>query len=93
MDVSAVVNAPASPATSPDSEVVRRLSGGIREIYGIEPRCVGSGGGTVAVSFRDMGIPAAAWSTATPTYHLANEFSLISRTLGDAQVLARMLFD
>ncbi|MEI3478342.1 M20 family metallo-hydrolase [uncultured Bilophila sp.] len=93
VDVSAVVNAPASPATSPDSEVVRRLSGGIREIYGIEPRCVGSGGGTVAVSFRDMGIPAAAWSTATPTYHLANEFSLISRTLGDAQVLARMLFD
>ena len=30
---------------------------------------------------------------AASTYHLANEYSLISRTIGDAQVLARMLFD
>ena len=55
--------------------------------------CDGSGGGTVAVGFRDMGIPAAVWASVVPTYHLANEYSLISRTLGDAQVLARMLFD
>ena len=74
-------------------EVVLRLSAGIREIYGIEPHCDGSGGGTVAVGFRDMGIPAAVWASVVPTYHLANEYSLISRTLGDAQVLARMLFD
>ena len=93
VDVSTVVDAPASPATSPDSEVVRRLSAGIREIYGIEPRCEGSGGATVAVGFRDRGIPAAVWASVVPTYHLANEYSLISRTLGDAQVLARMLFD
>ena len=65
----------------------------IREIYGIEPHCDGSGGGTVAVGFRDMGIPAAVWASVVPTYHLANEYSLISRTIGDAQVLARMLFD
>ena len=84
---------PASPATPPDSEVVLRLSAGIREIYGIEPHCDGSGGGTVAVGFRDMGIPAAVWASVVPTYHLANEYSLISRTIGDAQVLARMLFD
>ena len=68
-------------------------SAGIREIYGIEPHCDGSGGGTVAVGFRDMGIPAAVWASVVPTYHLANEYSLISRTIGDAQVLARMLFD
>ncbi len=93
VSISTVTDAPASPATSPDSEVVRRLSAGIREIYGIEPHCDGSGGGTVAVGFRDMGIPAAVWASVVPTYHLANEYSLISRTLGDAQVLARMLFD
>ena len=93
VELSTVTNAPASPATSPDSEVVRRLSAGIREIYGIEPHCDGSGGGTVAVGFRDMGIPAAVWASVVPTYHLANEYSLISKTIGDAQVLARMLFD
>ena len=49
--------------------------------------------GMVAVGFRDMGIPAAVWASVVPTYHLANEYSLISRTIGDAQVLARMLFD
>ncbi|MFR0873877.1 MAG: hypothetical protein ACLSHC_03950 [Bilophila wadsworthia] len=47
----------------------------------------------MAVGFRDMGIPAAVWASVVPTYHLANEYSLISRTIGDAQVLARMLFD
>ena len=93
VDITTVTNAPASPATPPDSEVVLRLSAGIREIYGIEPHCDGSGGGTVAVGFRDMGIPAAVWASVVPTYHLANEYSLISRTIGDAQVLARMLFD
>ena len=93
VDITTMTNAPASPATPPDSEVVLRLSAGIREIYGIEPHCDGSGGGTVAVGFRDMGIPAAVWASVVPTYHLANEYSLISRTIGDAQVLARMLFD
>lgn len=67
VDITTVTNAPASPATPPDSEVVLRLSAGIREIYGIEPHCDGSGGGTVAVGFRDMGIPAAVWASVVPT--------------------------
>ena len=67
VDVAAVTDAPASPATPPDSEVVLRLSAGIRGIHGIEPHCDGSGGGTVAVGFRDMGIPAAVWASVVPT--------------------------
>ena len=77
----------------PQPRPTAKWCSGIREIYGIEPHCDGSGGGTVAVGFRDMGIPAAVWASVVPTYHLANEYSLISRTIGDAQVLARMLFD
>ena len=46
-----------------------------------------------ARGFRNRGLPAAVWASVVPTYHLANEYSVISRTLGDAQVLARMLFD
>lgn len=93
VELSVVQSAPAAPATSPDSEVIRRISRGIEEVYKVTPHCMGSGGGTVAVGFRQMGIPAAVWSTVTPTYHLANEYGRISWTLGDAQVFAHMLFD
>ncbi|MEG2139229.1 MAG: M20 family metallo-hydrolase [Bilophila sp.] len=91
--VSVVQSSEAAPATPSDSEVVRRLAAGIRTVYGVEPRCNGVGGGTVAVGFRRMGIPAAVWASLVPTCHIANEYSLISKTLGDAQVLAGMLFD
>ena len=93
VDIETVLDAPAAPMTAEDSEVVQRLRHGIREVYAIEARCEGSGGATVAVGFRTRGLPAAVWASVVPTYHLANEYSVISRTLGDAQVLARMLFD
>lgn len=91
--VEVVHSAPAAPATSPESEVVRRLAAGIRAIYGIEPHCVGVGGGTVAAPFRHMGLSAAVWGSLVPTAHIANEYTLISRIIGDAQVMATMLFD
>lgn len=72
VDITTVTMRPRRPQPA-DSEVVLRLSSGIREIYGIEPHCDGSGGGTVAVGFRDMGIPAAVWASVVPTYHLAND--------------------
>lgn len=91
--VERVQGAPAAPATSPDSEVVLRLASGIEAVYGCKPRCFGVGGGTVAATFRRMNLPAAAWASLAPTAHIANEYSLISKTLGDAQVMASMLFD
>ncbi len=91
--IDVVHSAPAAPATSPESEVVRRLAAGIRAIYGIEPHCVGVGGGTVAAPFRHMGLSAAVWGSLVPTAHIANEYTLISKIIGDAQVMATMLFD
>ena len=93
VDVSIVHSSEAVEPTPVDSEVVRRLTAGVRQIYGVEPHCMGSGGGTVAVGFRKRGIPAAVWSTVIPTYHVANEHGHISHTLKDAQVFASMLFD
>ncbi len=93
VDISIVQSLPAAPATSPDSEVVRRLAAGIKHVYQVTPKCMGSGGGTVAAGFRQIGIPAAVWSTVTPTYHLVNEYCRISHNLGDAAVFAHMLFD
>ncbi len=84
---------PAAPITSPQSEVVRRLSAAVAAQYGITPRCAGSGGGTVAAVFRRCGIPAAVWASQERTMHQVDETSRISRTLGDACVFARMLFN
>lgn len=93
VDVDVIQSSPAAPATSETSEVVRRLTAGIQSVYQVTPRCIGVGGGTVAAGFRRLGIPAAVWASVVPTFHLANEYSHISKNLGDAQVLAHMLFD
>lgn len=83
----------AAPATSSESEVVHRLSDAIRAEYGVEPRPMGVGGGTVGAILRKRGLPVAVWSTLVPNPHTPNEASRISRTIGDAKVVARMLFD
>jgi succinyl-diaminopimelate desuccinylase len=83
----------AAPATSSDSDVVHRLTRAIRAEYGVEARPMGVGGGTVGAILRKRGLPVAVWSTLVPNPHTPNEASRISRTIGDAKVVARMLFD
>lgn len=82
-----------APSTKQDSEVIQRLTSGIRQIRGIKPNCVGIGGGTVAVGLRQAGIPVAVWATLASTLHQANETSYIDDTIKDAQVFATMLFN
>lgn len=84
--------APAAPATSPQSEIARRVLAGIREVYGVEARCIGVGGGTVAAPLRRAGFSAAVWASLPPTAHIADEYTLVSKILGDAQVMATLLF-
>ncbi len=82
----------AAPPTSPDSEVVARLARAIRRVYGVEPRPVGIGGGTVAAVLRRAGHPAVVWSTLNHNAHQPNEHSSIPFTIGDAKVMAAMLW-
>jgi len=82
----------AAPATPVDSDVVRLLLAAIREQYGVAPRPEGIGGGTVAAFLRRRGHHAAVWSTLVGNAHQPNEQSRISFTLGDAKVMARVLF-
>jgi succinyl-diaminopimelate desuccinylase len=81
----------AAPPTPESAAVVVALKKAIREVKGVEPRCVGIGGGTVAALFRRAGIPAAVWSTLLDTAHQANEYALISNTLSDAKVMAHVM--
>jgi succinyl-diaminopimelate desuccinylase len=78
-------------ATSPDAPFVRSLSAAVREVYGVETRCIGIGGGTAAAFFRGAGIDAAVWSRIHETAHQPNEYALVANILGDAKVMAALM--
>ncbi|GHU22357.1 acetylornithine deacetylase [Spirochaetia bacterium] len=80
-----------SRSTPPDAPIVRLLSQAIRDVYRLEPRCIGIGGGTVGASFRNAGIDAAVWSRIDDVAHQPNEYAKIENILGDAKVMARLM--
>lgn len=81
----------AAPPTSPDSEIVVRLTAGIQAVYGTQAVPTGIGGGTVASFLRRRGHPCAVWATCVHNAHQPNESSCISTQLGDAKVMAHVL--
>ncbi len=80
----------APAATSPDAPVVKLLMPAVREVYGVLPRTVGIGGLTVASPFREKGLAAAVWMTASNVAHQANETCQVAHMVGDAKVFARV---
>jgi succinyl-diaminopimelate desuccinylase len=82
----------AAPPTSIDSEIVRRLIPAIKAVYDNDPKPIGIGGGTVAAFLRRRDFPAVVWCTCIHNAHQPNERSSIAKTLGDAQVMARVLY-
>ncbi|WP_462323558.1 M20 family metallo-hydrolase [Desulfoplanes sp.] len=92
VDFEVVQREDAAPATEPGSDIVVRLKEAIQEIYQVEGRAQGIGGGTVAAFLRRQGYAAVVWSTLMNYAHQPNEQSSISNTIKDAQVMACLLF-
>jgi succinyl-diaminopimelate desuccinylase len=80
-----------SKATPADAPLIRLLSQTIREVYGVNPKPVGIGGGTVAACLRNAGIDAAVWARIDNTAHQPNEYALTGNILGDAAVMALLM--
>jgi len=80
----------AAPPTPTDAEVVKKLQKGIKDVYGVEARPMGIGGGTVAAVFRKSGLPVAVWSTMDDVCHQPNEYAVISYMVNDAKVFAHV---
>ncbi len=80
----------AAPATPVDAPVVRALEKAIKEVYNIDAKPMGIGGGTVAAIFRSAGFNAAVWSTLDDLAHQPNEYCVISNMMNDAKVIARV---
>jgi len=80
----------APPPTSPDSPVAIALSNAIKQVTGRESKTIGIGGGTVAASFRSLGLPAVCWCTLDDTLHAPNEYCKIENVITDAKVFAHL---
>ncbi len=83
---------PAAAPTAEDSAVVTSLKKAVGEVLGEECRCGGIGGSTVAVNFRERGIPAVVWALIFENCHSPNEAARLSFAVKEAQVFASMLF-
>jgi succinyl-diaminopimelate desuccinylase len=86
-----VVQSNESKATRSDAPVVKALAVAIREVYGVEARPVGIGGGTVAAYLRNAGFDSVVWAKMDETAHQPNESALIANILGDAKVFATLM--
>lgn len=80
-----------SPPTDVNAPVVGLLKNAIKEVYNIDARPVGIGGGTVGAYLRSAGYPCVVWSTQDETMHAPNEYTVIANIIGDAKVFAHMI--
>ena len=80
----------AAPATAVDAPVVLALQTAVKEVYKVEAKPMGIGGGTVAAFFRRSGLSAAVWSRMEDTCHQPNEYCKIPYMVGDAKVFAHV---
>ncbi len=80
-----------SPPTAADAPIVTSLKSAIREVYGVEGRTVGIGGGTVGAFLRKEGIPTVVWGKIEEAAHQPNEYCLLPNLMGDALVMARLM--
>ncbi len=81
----------AAPPTPVDAPVVQTLMKGIRQVYNVEPKAMGIGGGTVAAFLRRKGFHAVVWSKLDDLAHQPNEYCVIDNMVGDAKVFGYLI--
>ena len=91
VDFEVVQREDAAPVTDPKSDIVVKLTKAVQDIYHVDPRPQGIGGGTVAAFLRRKGYDAVVWSTLMNFAHQPNEQASITNTIKDAQVMACLL--
>jgi succinyl-diaminopimelate desuccinylase len=80
-----------SKATPADAPLVMLLSKTVKDVYGVDTRPIGIGGGTVGAGLRNEGIDAVVWGTMHDTAHQPNEYTLIANIMGDAKIMALIM--
>jgi succinyl-diaminopimelate desuccinylase len=88
-----VVQRNESKATAPDASVVKRLAKSVKEVYGVDAKPIGIGGGTVGAYLRNAGFDSVVWSRLEETAHQPNENAQIANIVGDAKVFASLMLE
>jgi len=86
-----VQRAEAAPGTPPQAPVVRCVADAAQAVYGVSPRPMGIGGGTVAAVFRRAGYPAVVYARLDDSAHQPDEYCVLDNLIGDAKVFALTL--
>jgi succinyl-diaminopimelate desuccinylase len=82
-----------SKATPQDSPLVTMLSRAVWEVYGVQTRPIGIGGGTVGSFLRNRDIHCVVWGRMDDTAHQPNEYAILENILGNARVMAFLMLD
>jgi succinyl-diaminopimelate desuccinylase len=85
-----VVQSTESRATPAGSPIVGLLAEAVRQVYGVEAKPIGIGGGTVGAYLRKAGFDCVVWSRMNETAHQPNENADIANIIGDAKVFATL---
>ncbi len=88
IDIEEVQREEAAPPTSVDAGVVQGIMDAITQVYEVQPKAQGIGGGTVAAFLRRHGYPAVVWSKMDEMAHQPNEYCYISNMVNDSKVMA-----
>ena len=81
----------ASRATPENSGIVDLVKASVKEVYGVDAKCIGIGGGTVAAYLRNRGIDAVVWGRIDETAHMPNEYCRLGNLEGDSIVMAFLM--
>jgi len=81
----------AAPPTPVDAPVVKAIAKSIKDVYGVEPKPMGIGGGTVAALFRRAGFYVAACSKHDELAHQPNEYCRIENMVEETKVFAHLM--
>jgi succinyl-diaminopimelate desuccinylase len=93
INISAEQEEQAAPSTPVDAKIVKLLEKAIDNVYQVNAKAQGIGGGTVAAIFRRMGYHAAVWSTLEDLAHQPNENCKIDNMMDDAKVFAHCVLN
>ena len=77
--------------TPVDSLIVKKIGEAAKEIYNVEAKPLGIGGGTVAAHLRKIGIDCAVWTKTQQSLHQPNEYCYLDNIIGDAKVMALLV--
>jgi succinyl-diaminopimelate desuccinylase len=80
-----------SKPTAPDAPLIKLIAQSAAEVYKIQAKTIGIGGGTVGAYLRNIGIDSAVWSRLDDRAHSPNEYALVSNIIGDAKVMALLM--